>query len=147
MAGKNLKGISPLVAVIMLIAFTLIVAGILAGWATQFAQTQRQAVEFCADARLLLRSGDYNPDTDTLTLVAYNYGRVPLELTILLDYSNITLHPTRAEIYPEDFNITEDSIEALILTGVSNDLEEVNVQSKKCPGASDRLRAIDINGL
>ena len=98
MERKTLKGISPLVAEIMLIAFTLIVAGILAGWATQFAQSQRRAVEFCADARLLLRSGDYNSATDTLTLVAYNYGRVPLELTILLDYSNRTLHPTGTEI-------------------------------------------------
>lgn len=147
MERKNFKGISPLVAVIMLIAFTLIVAGILAGWATQFAQTQRRAVEFCADARLLLRSGSYNPDADTLTLVVYNYGRVPLELTVLLDYENSTLHPTITEIYDEAFNISEDKIEAFVLQDVTDDLQEVTVQSKRCPGAADLLRAINIDGM
>ena len=49
------KGISPLVAVIMLIAFTMIVAGILAGWATRFASEQRATLEKCVRANLIVK--------------------------------------------------------------------------------------------
>lgn len=144
---RGRKGISPLVAVIMLIAFTLIVAGILAGWATQFAQTQRRSVERCIDARVLLQRGTYDSASGNLTLVVYNYGRVPLELFALLTYRNMELHPTGTESYPGRLNVSAGGIAAFIIPDVTNDLEEVMIQSERCPGVQDILRDIDITGL
>jgi len=141
------KGISPLVAVIMLIAFTLIVAGILAGWATQFAQTQRRAVEYCVDARIMIQRGTYNPSDKTLSIVTYNFGRVPLRMAALLTYSNLSLHPTAIEKYPEILNTTAGSIQAFTLTNVTNDLDGITIQSEECPGASASLPRRDIQGL
>ena len=131
----------------MLIAFTLIVAGILAGWATQFAQTQRQAVEFCVDARIMIQRGTYNPATETLSIVTYNFGRVPLNLVAILTYANITLHPTAIEKHPEILNTTAGSIEAFTLTGVTDDLDSITLQSEQCPGASASLPRRDIQGM
>lgn len=147
MGSKKLKGISPLVAVIMLIAFTLIVAGILAGWATQFAQTQKRTIEYCADARVLLQRGRYDSASQNLTLVVYNYGRVPLDLIVLLNYENITLHPTETERYPGTLNVSAGDIEAFTIPDVTDDLYEVTIQSTSCPGTQDLLREIDISGL
>jgi len=149
-----MKGISPLVAVIMLIAFTLIVAGILAGWATQFAQTQRRSVEFCVDARVLLQRGTFvQTGTDTfgepvgdLTLVVYNYGRVDLDISTLLTYKDLNRHPAGLEKGPA-FNITAGDIQAITVNNVGDDLEEVSVQSEKCPGTQDFLRDVDITGI
>ena len=88
-----LKGISPLVAVIMLIAFTLIIAGIIAGFVTQFAETQQEATQYCIDARVLLQRGVWTESstdpwrTGNLSLTIYNYGKVPLNFKVLLRYS------------------------------------------------------------
>jgi flagellin-like protein len=70
------KGISSLIAVIMLIAFTMIIAGILATWTTNFAQRQRVAIEFCSEAGAYIQGGTY--DSGTLNLIIYNNGKVPL---------------------------------------------------------------------
>src|SRR3989344_4035200 len=43
----KLKGISPLIAAVLLIAFTMAIAGILAIWATTFSQTRLQTAGEC----------------------------------------------------------------------------------------------------
>ena len=84
----KLKAISPLVAVIMLIAFMLIIAGIIAGFVTQFAETQQRATQYCLDARVLLQRGIWTEDiggstTGNLSLTIYNYGEMPLNFQAL----------------------------------------------------------------
>jgi flagellin-like protein len=147
MKARTKKGISPLVAVIMLIAFTLIVAGILAGWATQFAQTQRRAVEHCVNARVLLMKGVYDSPAQTLSLVLYNFGEVDLELTTLLSYANTSLHPDIIETYSSKLNVTSGSTKTYVLQNVSTDLTDVTVRSNRCPGTQDLLTSGDITGL
>jgi len=70
------KGISPLIAVIMLIAFTMIVAGILAGWATTFVTQQREELQFCARAQLLIQNANYNATTNNLTVALFKDSQV-----------------------------------------------------------------------
>ena len=60
MASKMMKGISPLVAVVMLIAFTLITAGILASFVTQLTETQRETAVTCSEARVMLKKGKFS---------------------------------------------------------------------------------------
>jgi flagellin-like protein len=141
------KGISPLVAVIMLIAFTLIVAGILAGWATRFAETQREQISYCVDARILLSRGTYDPSTDTLRLVLYNYGKVDLTLSALLTYSDIILHPEELALMPKAFNISAGDTKVFTILNVTDDLEKIEIRSDDCPGTQDILRNLDITGL
>ncbi|MBI4019077.1 MAG: hypothetical protein HY364_02390 [Candidatus Aenigmarchaeota archaeon] len=43
------KGISPLIAAVLLVAFTMSIAGLMAAWATTFTQTRLQSLD-CANA-------------------------------------------------------------------------------------------------
>lgn len=139
---RSRKGISPLIAVILLIAFTLVIAGLVAGWVTQFAQQQRQALTKCSDARLLIRGGVYNDNTNTLSLTVDNYGKVDLGFRVV--YENTDGSITSPDI---TYNLSAGSIQSFSLPAVSGDLKAVSVQSKSCPGAQDILNSIYINGL
>jgi len=70
------KGISPLIAVLMLIAFTLVVAGIVASYATQFAVSQRSLIEFCTGARVIVHSAVYSQSTGHTTVNVFNFGSI-----------------------------------------------------------------------
>ena len=139
---KKTKGISPLVAVIMLIAFTLIMAGVLSVWIQGFASERTRTLGTCTDARALIQSGSYDSGTETLRLTIYNYGRVPQNFTTILKYSddNFTTDDTQHATQPR-------SIESFNIAGVSPNLQEVTIRSVECEGLQDFLRDIDIRGL
>jgi len=136
------KGISPLIAVIMLIAFTMIVAGILATWTTNFAQRQRVQIEFCTEAGAYIQGGTYDSGTNTLNLVVFNNGKVPLSFIVLLTYKNGTV--TRAS---GTWNTTAGDVRTFTVSGVNSDLEQATIQSKECPGVQDLLYYYNIRGL
>jgi flagellin-like protein len=151
----KMKAISPLVAVIMLIAFTLIVGGILASWATQFAETQRATVQRCMDARVILQNGIYDSATKNLTLVVYNYGDVDLEFIPIIQYSNLSRHPSgTVNLMDERISSSAGTVVTHTLQNIDDDLEQITIQSTdctppcyKCPGAQDTLLNINIRGL
>jgi len=135
------KGISPLIAVIMLIAFTMIIAGILATWTTNFAQRQRVQIEFCSEAGAYIQGGTY--DTGTLNLIIFNNGKVPLSFVGILKYKNgtVTRYPTILE------NLTSNDIKTFTMTGVGSDLEQATIQSRECAGVQDLLYYYNIRGM
>lgn len=144
------KGISPLIATIMLIAFTLIVAGILSGWATQFATTQRTIAQRCSEARIILQNGVYDSANQTLMLVLYNYGKVNMNFRPIVTYIN----GSTFAFSDRTINTTAGEIVSDILTGISPNLEQITVQSVECvppcyycPGAQDLLLNTNIRGL
>jgi flagellin-like protein len=134
------KGISPLIATIMLIAFTMIIAGILATWTTNFATRQRVQIEFCSDAGAYIQGGTY--DAGTLNLVVFNNGKVPLNFIGLLTYKNgsVYRYPTTLD------NVTEGSIRTFSMS-VSSDIDQATIQSKECTGVQDLLYSRNIRGL
>ena len=148
---KNKKGISPLVASIMLIAFTMVIAGILAGWATRFTQTQQREIQYCMDARAFIQGGSYtaiNATHGTLKLVVYNNGKVPLEFIVLLTYTNDAMHPDSLIVrYKNNFNVSDGDVKTFTITPIENDLSEVTIQSQRCMGAQDLLQKEHIIGL
>jgi len=157
MKANNRKGISPLVAVVMLIAFTLIVAGMLATFVTQMTETQTRAAKVCTDARVLLKKAVWTnvsvPDGN-LTLTVYNYGKTNLRFKALLSYSNETRHAGGVASHDKTFPVDAGRIEVVTLEGVSDDLTEVTIKSMQCDapcyecqGAQDFLPYIDIKGL
>jgi flagellin-like protein len=140
---SGLKGISPLVAVIMLIAFTMVVAGILASWASQFATTQREQIQLCSEAFIFLQSGIYTSSTSTLSLTVWNNGKANLTgFTVIVKHTNDTTTNFIKDIY-----IEPGKVETLSMSPLSTDIKSVDVVSDECRGARDMLLKYNINGL
>lgn len=139
------KGISPLIAVIMLIAFTMIVAGILAGWATTFVTQQREELQFCARAQLLIQNANYNDTTGNLVVALFNTGDVPLRgFVARMTYENNTVVSERTGL--DDLEIISQDIKTVTLS-TDDTLEKVVIQSLQCRGAQDLIGKYDIRGL
>ncbi|MFH1445197.1 MAG: archaellin/type IV pilin N-terminal domain-containing protein [Nanoarchaeota archaeon] len=151
MRKKTKKGISPLVAAIMLIAFTMVIAGILAGWATRFTQTQQREMQYCIDAKAFIQGGSYtsiNATHGTLKLVVYNNGKVPLEFIVLLTYADETKHPdSLIERYKDTFTTEGGEIKTFTISPIWDDLQEATIQSQRCMGAQDLLQKEYIVGI
>jgi flagellin-like protein len=139
------KGISPLIAVIMLIAFTMIVAGILAGWATTFVTQQREELQFCARAQLLIQNANYNDTTRNLVVALFNTGDVPLKgFVARMTYTNNTVVSERTGL--EGLEIISQDIKTVTLS-TDDTLDKVVIQSLQCRGAQDLIGKYDIRGL
>ena len=137
------KGISPLISVIMLIAFTMIVAGILAGWATQFVTQSRSELQFCAKAQLLIQRAYFDNATQTLTIALFNTGDVHLNgFAVRITYQNETITSTKFE----SLNISWQDIKTVSLQ-TDDTIKQVVVQSLQCRGAQDLIGRYDIQGL
>jgi flagellin-like protein len=148
----SLKGISPLVATIMLIAFTLIIAGIISAFVVNFTETQQTQIKSCVDARVLLQRAAYDSTNRTLSLTIYNYGKVDLKIQAILTYPSTNPQPFLVSNSTKD--VRAGGIEILKIENVTSDLDTVKVQSTKCerpctecPGAQDSLRYPDISGM
>ena len=143
---KKRKGISPLVAVIMLIAFTMIVAGILAGWATRFATEQRSILEKCVRANIVIKRATYDNTSQEISLMLYNAGTVPLsDFTSLVSYKNETdEYPTTANI---NLDIVANTFEEVKVPVNWTDVDYVEIRSFECQGAYDMIRSYDIRGI
>ncbi len=140
---KNSKGISPLVAVIMLIAFTMIVAGILAGWATRFATEQRTMLEKCVRANIVIKKAIYDDVNGNISIMLYNAGTVPLK-----DFQVQVTYDENGPPLPETWNI-ESTLAANSFETFSHSLNDTNVdfveiRSIECQGAYDLIRGYDI---
>jgi flagellin-like protein len=138
------KGVSPLIAVIMLIAFTMIVAGILATWATQFVTQSRSEFQFCTKSRLLIQRAHYDDQTNNLTLSMFNTGDVPLKgFSVILEYENGSATSEKFE----NLEIDYQTIKTLVMSSVNETLNSLAVQSLQCKGAYDSLDKYGIQGL
>jgi len=92
------KGISPLVATVLLIAITMTLAGILAFWGSSFVRTglpteqETQQMRKCQAAygSLKIDFQLYNDTAKTLYLAIYNTGPVSLNLTNITFYYSTT---------------------------------------------------------
>lgn len=95
----NRKGISPLIAAVLLIAFTMTIAGLMAAWAQNYVSGETQ--QLTEESDKLQECGKVNfmiddiTKTDTsLTIVVYNSGGIEIEdFDAILSYSNSTHGP------------------------------------------------------
>ncbi len=99
------KGISPLVAAVLLIAVTMTIAGVLAYWTSSFVrgglpeQNQTQQIQRCSGADFSVFTSNYNSSTGNLTLVLQNKAEVSVQITnVTFIYSNgsIDIRPVSA---------------------------------------------------
>lgn len=98
------KGISPLVASVLLIAATMSLAGILAYWSSNFVKTAlpetNSSQTTCQFADFQIYQCQYSNATQTISFVLYNYRTIPLsglgvtvfDANSLPTWANITLN-------------------------------------------------------
>ncbi|MFH0957024.1 MAG: archaellin/type IV pilin N-terminal domain-containing protein [Candidatus Aenigmatarchaeota archaeon] len=138
------KGISPLVAVIMLIAFTMIVAGILAGWATRFATEQRSMLEKCVRANVVIKKAVYDDVNKNISLMLYNAGTVPLKgFQVQVTYDDNG--PPMPTTWGIDSTLGANSFETFTHDLPNTSVDFVEIRSIECQGAYDLIRGYDIN--
>ncbi len=136
------KGVSPIIAVILLIAFTLVVAGMVAAWVTQFVQQQRTVQTICAEAGFRIRGGYYTASSDQLSITVDNFKKTDLTFRIILEYEDGSIES------PETIHsITAGAIETFSASSVADTLKTVTIRSEECQGAEDQLSALYIKGL
>jgi flagellin-like protein len=139
---KSLKGVSPLVAVITLIAFTLIIAGFLANWATQFTQRQTQQIQYCLGAEAIIQGATYDSGTQTLNLYVNNRGDVDLTFDVILKYG-----PSDAPTKHSGFSADAGELATFTVTSVPSTLTEASIEGNECRSAQDFVGKAWINGL
>jgi flagellin-like protein len=138
-----MKGISPLISVIMLIAFALIVSGIVINWGISFAETKRTEIQFCSKTQIIMERTYYSQGN--INVIVRNIGRVPLAgFNVLLFYSNGTVESSGNRY--DGYGVGENEIITLRMSSWP-DLEKVMVQSKQCKEAQDLVLAHEISGL
>ena len=135
------KGVSPLIAVIVLIAFTLIVAGMLATWASRFARETLPATE-CFNIDVIIQGATYDTPTSTLNLYVKNRGTMDLTFDTLFKYQNGTI--TQAG---QTYTVNGGQLRTFTFTGISNTLEEATIQSQECANVQDLIQRQWITGL
>ena len=137
------KGISPLIAAILLIAFTITVATFLASWSTTFARTQTE--EFsrageeiaakCQYANLQVETAIYDSSEEKIVAVVWNMGKVDLsDFQFLVYYSDVnitTLTPTEA-----NKTLSTGDFYTFTADGVTSTPEKLQVRSLYCPRES-----------
>jgi hypothetical protein len=127
----------------MLIAFALIVSGIVINWGISFAETKRTEIQFCSKAQIIMEGAYYSQGN--INVIVRNTGRVPLTgFNVLLFYSNGKVESSGNRY--DGYGVAEDEILTL---GMSSrpDLKKVTVQSKQCREAQDLVLAHEIGGL
>lgn len=136
-------GISPLISVIMLIAFTLAVSGILFGWISQFTYAEREEFQTCSKAQISLQKAYYNPETGNINLVVQNTGRVDLKGFTVLISTDKSAETDRSSLEKE---IKEGGI-GLLQVKRSDAIRTIVVQAVECKNAQDMVTIYDVEGL
>ncbi len=128
-----MKGISPLIAVIMLIGLVMIVAGIFATFTQNLAMNQIQSVRFCSEASAsIYPSTSFDSLSGDLNLIIYNSGKRDLDFIVFFTYDNKTV-----EKYGSTVSVASQDIATQSITGLPDNLEQVTIQSTDCPGVQD----------
>jgi flagellin-like protein len=134
---KKEKGISPLIAAVILIAATMIIAGILAAWTSKFVseELERAAVVSggaeCFGAQFELHSGSYD-GTSNLKLILDNKKSIDLELTnLFLILSDNTVETKSLE----NETLKGNEIKTITVPNVSNTFLTGEIKTH-CPDVS-----------
>ena len=141
------KGISPLIAAVLLIAFTMAVAAILTAWVTSFTQrttedvgnTSEQLVS-CSFAGLSIYDAILGTD-DSMTISMANTGTKDLNgVSVVIFHSNGTTYSDTVDAL-ESGNV--DDITIPVASDVdASDISRVRIASTECPEVTDETTTI-----
>ncbi len=131
-----MKGISPIVASVLLIAITMTIAGVLAYWSSTFVSTslptQNVTVAQCRVAQFEFFNCKYNSTSQTITFSLNNIRTVDLgNLTAFVEYPNGTI-TSGVSLSPA---LTANTIKSYSVSGVSSDFSIILIKTS-CPDIS-----------
>lgn len=153
------KGISPLIASIVLIAFVIAVASIVGPWFTKFVgESTNQATERgeddirCSSAGLYLSEVTKNETTGgnvTLAAEVQNTGDVKLsDFWIELTHDSSSITSRRLNDYEEDLLQGSRRIYSVEVNTTNQGIDSLRIFSADCPTeASDEIKAIQFNNI
>ncbi|MFB6075695.1 MAG: archaellin/type IV pilin N-terminal domain-containing protein [Candidatus Aenigmatarchaeota archaeon] len=131
----NNKGVSPLIAAVLLVAFTMTVAAILATWSSSFVRTKTQEAEqeqeersLCSGLAMNVESAKYDSSAEEITALVWNTGDETLEnIKVNVYYSDINLTTK----LPTKSNVTIDpgDFAALKITDISRTPTKIGLRS------------------
>ncbi len=136
------KGISPIVASVLLLAVTMSTVVIFSSWAPNLAEdvtdrTTNQTLNTlnCDKASINTVSAYYNSSSTNLTVTARNTGNVPLEKVVVaaFDSNNVILKQG------ENLNLSNGEVNDTRLESLSDKPSYVKTFSTRCTSATDRL--------
>jgi len=142
------KGISPLIAAVLLIAFTMAVAAILTAWVTSFTQSTTEDVGnrseqlvSCSFAGLSIY--DAILSGSDLTVSMANTGTKDLgEVSVVVFHEDGSTNQTSVPGL-ESGNVDDTSIQ--VGTGTATDISRVRIASTECPEITDETTTITEN--
>ncbi len=126
------KGLSPLVATVLLVAFTMAVAIILSNWVLDYSRTQTQILNEkgskqvgCSSAWLAFESPVYNSTQKRFSVEIINQGNVPLgDFKMIVIYNNgssseYAINPVNLSLSPgSPAAISNTSVDSVAITRV-----------------------------
>lgn len=130
------KGISPLVAAVLLIAVTMTIAGLLAYWAASFVRTSlpetNETEAQCRFADFRIYSCTYLNATNRLNLILENQRDVELRvLKVFLIFENTTV----SEAIPLNQSLVGGALKSFSLSNIPT-FSKISVKTH-CPEVSD----------
>jgi flagellin-like protein len=127
-----MKGISPIVAAVLLIAITMTIAGVLAYWSANFIGKQLPDTGTetqCKLANFDFLSCKYNSTTGNITFSLVNRRNVELKnLTAFVNYANGS--SSSGAILNSTLNIGSDAIKSFSVSGISSDFVSIIVKTQ-----------------
>jgi flagellin-like protein len=158
----GMKGISPIIAAVVLIAISVAVGVMISSWVTHWVTTQTGVTTQCvALTNYNIESATYTGNNNNLTMIVTNLGTIKLygfsvqimNLTSIVTYNDtspdIKVMPNLSKEYPLDEQ--RSAIILINLNGTQGDngelgrtAEEVRVFNKACPSFSARIPKMDI---
>ncbi|NIO21479.1 MAG: hypothetical protein GTN76_12250 [Candidatus Aenigmarchaeota archaeon] len=158
----GMKGISPIIAAVVLIAISVAVGVMISSWVTHWVTSQTGVTTQCvALTNYNIESATYTSNNKNLTMVVKNLGTIQIygfsvqimNLTNIVTYndtsSDIKVTPNLSKEYP----LTEQRSAIIVvdLNGTQGDYaelartaEEVTVFNKACPAFSAKIPKKDI---
>jgi flagellin-like protein len=139
-----MKGISPLIAAVLLIAFTMAIAGIMATWATTFSREHLDTATSEADCIGVLDISSLAFNNGTITIKIRNMGdRLNLtDIRASVEYGDATKNE---EYLIKNYNATDPLGPAsttwfVVNTGETTKPTKIEVAASNCPKYAVALR-------
>lgn len=126
------KGISPLVAAVLLIAVTMTIAGVLAYWASSFVRSQTELFQNqtvateCNFGNLQVYACNYDSNSTKITMILNNIGTIDLrDLIVYVIYPDNTIKD-----YALNATLASRRLESYILSDVLSGFLKINVKTQ-----------------
>jgi flagellin-like protein len=138
---KNTKGISPLIAAVLLIAFTMTVAAILATWAQTFGQERLETAEQRGEAvircsALSMRVDSATYSGNSVQAVVWNTGDENMTNIEFVIYNSTSPSiPTRFQLNDANVTISPGNFKVLETDDVAQTPSKlaIHAQANECP--------------